>query len=245
MDKGLQQKILESGHNLHLRVASDLEGEGWDVELASYYVDDLSDKPREIDIVAEIPFYGGSILNGSQEEILRTRLFIECKHFKTPIALRTLPIDISETHEAIVTHNLSKKPSDIWGDWHHYAKPPRVAKLWTTMEERNDPFFDGLASTAKSLLYYLGTRASRGIFYPVLVYDGIDGMYEIQGSDLSNLESAPLVKRALVSFNYAYNEVFTNKPRRRRLLIDVVHHDELPMLIKEVIKEGERAVTKL
>ncbi|MDO8451530.1 MAG: hypothetical protein Q7S76_01540 [bacterium] len=244
MDKELQQKILESGHNLHLRVASDLENEGWDVELASYYVDDLSDKPREIDIVAEMPFHGGSVSDGSLEEIFRTRLFIECKHFKTPIALRTLPIDISEAHESIVTHTLGKTSSDIWGDRHHYAKP-RVAKLWTTMEERNDPFFDGLASTTKSLLYYLGTRASRGIFYPVLVYDGIDGMYEIQGSDLSNLESAPLVKRALVSFNYAYNEVFTNKPRRRPLLIDVVHSDELPTLIKEVMKEGERAITKL
>ena len=59
------------------------------------------------------------------------------------------------------------------------------------------------------------------------------------------LESAPLVKRALISFNYAYNEVFTNKPRRRRLFIDVVHRDELSVLIKEIISEGNKAVKKL
>ena len=161
----------------------------------------------------------------------------------SPIALRTMPSTVSESQEAIVSHNL-RNSKDIFHDWHHYSRA-RVAKLWTTMEDRNDQFFDGLASCAKSLLYYLSTRASRGLFYPVLVYDGIDGLFEIQGNDLSNLENAPKVKNALVSFNYAYTEVFTNKPKQRRLFIDVVHRDELAKLIRHVNNESLRAVSSI
>jgi hypothetical protein len=58
MDQRLKDAIEHSGNSLHLEVVELLENEGWDPELAVYYCDDITDKPREIDIIAtkEIPF---------------------------------------------------------------------------------------------------------------------------------------------------------------------------------------------
>jgi hypothetical protein len=48
--------LKRSGHAQHSRVVNLLRGDGWSVVVSPYYSDNFSDKPREIDIIAEKAF---------------------------------------------------------------------------------------------------------------------------------------------------------------------------------------------
>lgn len=45
--------IKNSGNNFHYKVVSYLRENGWAVSVSPYYNDNVTDKPREIDLIAE------------------------------------------------------------------------------------------------------------------------------------------------------------------------------------------------
>src|SRR5271170_5519484 len=81
--------INKSGHNLNFEIAKLLREKGWKVEVSQYYVDDLTDKPREIDIVASQPMFFGSTLDDRFDDSIPNHcevfLYIECKYLTEPV----------------------------------------------------------------------------------------------------------------------------------------------------------------
>ncbi len=73
-------KIIEtSGNNFHCKVLSYLKERGWHVLVSPYYTDNISDKPREIDLIAEKVFgHGGKW--SERRGTINIKLFIECKY---------------------------------------------------------------------------------------------------------------------------------------------------------------------
>src|SRR5437016_5902374 len=68
------------GNNLHVRVASLLRANLWDVLISPYYRDNATDKAREADIIAEREFPITTPYGGINRGTLRFRLVIECKY---------------------------------------------------------------------------------------------------------------------------------------------------------------------
>ena len=74
------EKIMEkSGNSFHARVVKLLRDQKWTVLVSPYYSDNFTDKPREIDIIAERKFDINDFIS-DWLGTLNVRLFIECKY---------------------------------------------------------------------------------------------------------------------------------------------------------------------
>ena len=74
--KGIIEK---SGNTFHCKVLKYLQEKSWTVLISPYYNDNVSSKPREIDLIAEKAFKA----TDSRGEFIGTvnvKLFIECKY---------------------------------------------------------------------------------------------------------------------------------------------------------------------
>ena len=77
------QKIIEkSGNSFHSRVVKLLRDEKWTVLVSPYYSDNFTDKPREIDVIAERNLDVSDFIR-DWLGTLNVRLFIECKYTNT------------------------------------------------------------------------------------------------------------------------------------------------------------------
>lgn len=76
--KDIKSIIEKSGNTFHSKVLKRLKADGWTVLISPYYHDNVSNKPREIDLIAEKAF--------SREKhrqfwgTINIKLFIECKY---------------------------------------------------------------------------------------------------------------------------------------------------------------------
>jgi hypothetical protein len=49
----IEAVVKESGNSFHSKVVNYLEGKGWHTLVSPYYMDNGTNKPREIDLIAE------------------------------------------------------------------------------------------------------------------------------------------------------------------------------------------------
>ena len=75
----VKELIEKSGNNFHCKVFNELIKKGWKVSVSPYYNDNITDKPREVDLIAERPFRFKDKINHEFIHIF-VRLFIECKY---------------------------------------------------------------------------------------------------------------------------------------------------------------------
>src|SRR3954463_3413355 len=71
--------VLESGNSFHCRVVRFLQDNGWHTQISPYYMDNSTNKPREIDLIAEkFWMYKDPFRRASGT--VNVKLFIECKY---------------------------------------------------------------------------------------------------------------------------------------------------------------------
>lgn len=227
MDEKLKEIILKSGNNLHTEVAQQLEYLGWDVEISAYYNDDITDKPREIDIVASRDVGINPDKLGTSK--FRVFLLIECKYFKEQVAFRVYENQKQDGLDAIITHgfnqNILDERNTNLSTSHHYISTAKVGKLYDSKD--NNEIFQALTGTAKSILFFKEKRSVLGIFYPVVIYDGISGLYEVNDDDLSKLDSLKPTENLLFHLNYSYRNSTTNKFQTQSFFVDVIRKNRL------------------
>ena len=70
--------IKNSGNNFHCKVVSYFKDKGWHTLISPYYTDNVTNKPREIDLVVEKEFLYG---DGYKDTLgtINVKLYIECK----------------------------------------------------------------------------------------------------------------------------------------------------------------------
>lgn len=85
--ESIKELIEKSGNNFHYEVVKFLRNKEWTVLISPYYNDNISDKPREIDIIAEKKFDIKDDFGYAWIATLNVRLFIECKYISKPVAL--------------------------------------------------------------------------------------------------------------------------------------------------------------
>ena len=85
--------VKKSGNTLHTKVINVLREASWEVIVSPYYNDDTTDKPREIDIIAQKDYPEYSSFVTSNDSLFRLRLFVECKYVSDDVLIWSDPID--------------------------------------------------------------------------------------------------------------------------------------------------------
>ena len=80
----LQDKVKSiidrSGNSFHCKVVKYLNSKGWKTRISPYYMDGSTNKPREIDLIAEKSWSCDSDGYYLKSGSINIKLFIECKH---------------------------------------------------------------------------------------------------------------------------------------------------------------------
>src|SRR5438045_321384 len=129
--KSAAQEIIErSGNSFHSRVVNKLRDLEWGVLVSPHYNDNFTDKPREIDIIAEKKFDVNEFMN-DWLGTLNVRLFIECKYITGDTVFWFEAKDMERATQRIVRDTGMEDPrrnTEITK--HHYYTNVPVAKLW-------------------------------------------------------------------------------------------------------------------
>jgi len=154
--KSKTKEIIEkSGNSFHSRVVRLLRYLKWDVIVSPYYSDNFTDKPREIDIIAEKEFPVVDFV--SHLGTIKVNLYIECKYINGDIvfwfdnkdkgkAIERIAIDTGLEHP--------RKNSSI--QEHHYFSDTSVAKLFASEKRNEDNELMGKAvnQNLNAMVYY-------------------------------------------------------------------------------------------
>lgn len=241
MNIGKIKKIIEeSGNNLHYKVVDFLRANNWYVLVSPYYTDNFSEKPREIDIIAEKNFQTSSFL-GRFIGTINVQLFIECKHVKedtvfwfdkrnkreaVDLVLRTTPLENP--------HNYS-----MTGD-HHYLTDSLIAKLFASKAQPPDGemFYKAITQSLNGMIAYnragsilpdifndiRNDMINATLKYPVIVCNSFENLYKHDVTQKAEPES--ITDNFEIETQYAYFDYSKNQ-RNEFFLIDVVSLDTL------------------
>lgn len=258
MKPELKEKIRNSGNNLHLTVVDILEKEGWKIDISPYYCDDLTDRPREIDILATSRRPISFPNSKNRDDFYNAVLCIECKCFTEDICFRVFDnnIDIGKKVLSNQKHNLNMNEALRIGrglfNSHHYLSQPKIAKLyeyWNKKQEgrsQEDDVFQAITQSIKSTIFFMKARNSDvlgSIYYPMVVYDKIDGVYFMEENRADDEYLDNLAKQKNVTFHLKYSYPDYEKEGishpTKDFYIDFIHKDELKNFVTDIISENE------
>ncbi len=240
MNQELIKALQTSGNNLHLDIAEILERDGWKVELSSYYFDDITDKPREIDIVATLEVRTPTSPISTSSEKFNVNLFIECKHFTQDIAFRMNKAKPDKLMEALLVEVYNKneivRQSDL-ESIHHHLKLKLVGVLYDASNKLQKDIFDAITQPIKSYSYFQD-KLQQGLTYLAVIYRGIDGIYPISSpSDLTTLPSLNPVDDLTMGINYSSKKFGT---KSKYFLIDFIHEKKIIDYLKQIKNESSK-----
>ena len=233
----IRRLIRSSGNNFHCRVVNALQAEGWATLISPYYTDSATDKPREIDLIAEKSFPLFEIPGHRKEGEIHVRLFIECKYIPQYTIFWIDAIDAQRARELVIRRTPFEE-NNTRTDHHHYLQNnERAAKLFYSGKDavEHDPIYKALNQSLSALIYYrrskpplTGISSPKGILerveYPVILCDSFDKFY---GTTIGE-ESDPyrLSENFLLEINYAYVDR-KSRLEKEYFLIDVVSYGTL------------------
>lgn len=240
------QIIIEgSGNNFHSKVVSFLRSKGWTVLISPYYSDIISEKLREIDIIAEKAFFIGGI--GAINATLNVQLFIECKYIPKEIVFW---FDNKDQHQAeeLITRTTPLEPfqKNITIEQHHYYQSTEIAKLFASSPEKmneNEVIYKALNQSLNALIYYKNKssiitdpKASPIEFmvqYPIILLNNFDKIYKVKmdGGTYSNVAE---------NFQLDVNYVYFNEKRENineYFILDIVDFNLLSQYLDNLEKQ--------
>jgi len=241
-EKTSVEEIMEkSGNGFHTRVANLLREQGWSVLVSPYYNDNFSDKPREIDIIAEKKFETRAIFDDFLG-FVNVRLFIECKYINGDTVFWFEPKDKAR---AIVRTRkdtgLDEPRVDPTINKHHYLTDVPVAKLFDSGRgEEKEVINKAINQSLNAEIFYRGNtdsiapkthyqeRTLRRVPYPLIVVNSLERFHRATtGGDNS---TTPITEPFQLEVNYAYIDKDKNA-QSEYFLIDVVGIDQLPAFL--------------
>lgn len=239
----------KSGHNFHLKIANEFRRWGWEVEISPYYNDELTNKPREVDLVVskKISVVNEVFGNALMKEYY-VNLFIECKHLEKNVVFwsNQSKEDVREKtfRDCFFNFNEIESHIDQIKNFHRYFNNGKklAAKLYETSQTQpgtnQDIIFSAVTQSIKSLIFFKDYYHRTGLYYPVVVYEpsGKVAIYSTENDDYFNIDEAN--DFFPVEINYSYRN--TGKaPRNENFFIDFVSKNALLMFKMAIDKEIE------
>lgn len=211
----IKDLIEKSGNEFHFQVINFLRSLNWTVLVSPYYNDNITDKPREIDIVAEKYF---NIKAPPWDEflgILSIKLFIECKYINREVVFWFDEKDDEKAVRRISRDTGLKSPEEnSRTSRHHYLEDSKVAKLFSSSPEKsldNELIYKAINQSLNAMVYYKnsgsiipGTQVQyvkKILNYPLILCNSFDKFYKVEvgKSDYSKIEN-----NFQLEINYAY-----------------------------------------
>ncbi|MDD5639197.1 MAG: hypothetical protein PHR47_00080 [Candidatus Pacebacteria bacterium] len=187
-DSKIESIIKNSGHNLHFEVVKILKACGWEITISQFYLDPVTGKQREIDIVAIKSF------KVAKNNELKVRLVIECKQINSENVIWFDKKNISKTiklaKDNIILQNKEdmclKNTSVIPNKIHHYIQDLDVAKLSAKNgKSETDPLFDLMNGCFNALVYFKENLpiGYYSIDYPLAILQSFENLYKKDNSE--------------------------------------------------------------
>ncbi|HHT9113127.1 MAG: hypothetical protein HZA47_05040 [Planctomycetes bacterium] len=228
--------ITGSGNNFHCKVLSYLKAKGWTVLISPYYNDNISDKPREIDLIAEKAFEAKTTRYGT----INIKLFIECKYVSQKNVFWFHSKDREKAAELILAVIPNFK-GNSYIDKHHYLCQPNVsvAKLFASEKNsktENEIFYKAINQSLNSMVYYRKSKSiitsspqkrvniKAQISYPVIICNNFINLYKVDIDTMS--EPVKIADNFQLEVNYAYIDPARNQ-RDEYFIIDVVDFEKI------------------
>lgn len=237
----IQETIEASGNNFHSNVIRFLRDKEWDVLISPYYNDNVSDKAREIDIIAEKVFEVKDSYWGKHKGWFNIRFIIECKYINAETVFWFDAKDKKRAEEMVVRETPLEK-NNIYTQKHHYIQDERVAKLFSSEKSKdlsNEPIYKAINQSLNAMVYFRhetplqqqGRKILETVCYPIIVLNDFGKIYSVNIGESSYSNIAD--KFFQLEINYAYLD--TNKQNMNEyFLIDVVDFSHLDDFLTEI-----------
>jgi len=241
--------ITRSGNNFHCKVLNYLKEKGWTVLISPYYNDNVSDKPREIDLIAEKPF---EITNRFNERFgcVNIKLFIECKYIAQKIVFWFHNKDRHNAEDLVINTTPLRKDSG-YTQKHHYLcnNNDSVAKLFADEKKRkaeNEIVYQALNQSLNAMVYYRGSNSiipepPRGrrniratINYPIIICNNFKHLYRVD-IDSGN-PPFNIIDNFQLEVNYAYLDSNKNHVNEY-FLIDILNYEKIDEFLDTLQKD--------
>lgn len=240
----VKEIIANSGNNFHCTVLDRLKEKGWTVLISPYYNDNVSDKPREIDLIAEKVFdikrsYGDFI------GTVNVKLFIECKYISQKTVFWFHNKDrVKAEHLVLKTTSLTENNRHTKD--HHYLRNDSVAKLFADEKKQkteNEIFYKALNQSLNSMVYYRGSKSiipkstqyiKSTVNYPVIICNDFNNLYRV---DIGSSDKPVTINDNFqLEVNYAYLDL-SKKHSNEYFLIDIVSYDKIDTFLEDLQKD--------
>ncbi len=252
--KSAVQEIIEkSGNSFHSRVVNQLRDLGWSLLVSPHYSDNFTDKPREIDIIAEKKFEVKDFIH-DWLGTLNVRLVIECKYISGDTVFWFEPKDMERATQRILRDTGMEDPKrDANTQRHHYYSDKPIAKLFASDSKRsedNEVINKAINQVLNATVYYrhrgdvkLVTtprgyidKVLKRVSYPLIVVNSFENFHSTPMN--GNGESQPITEPFQLEVNYAYTDKDRND-HNEYFLIDVVSFDTLPAFLASAIEKAD------
>jgi len=228
--------INESGNSFHCKAMNYFNDKGWHTLVSPYYMDSSSNKPREIDLIAEKawPFNDGFHQRGT----INIKLFIECKYIPQTNVFWFSNKDMLSTKE-MLTSNISGSVRNRPAETHYLTTNPKVAKLFASKSRsnvENEVMYKALNQSLNAMVYLrhresiIPERSGQHsnilvtVEMPAILCNSFDKFYRVdmETSD----DPTPIQDNFQLEVNYAYKN-HDGSHRDEFFLIDVVDFNKL------------------
>lgn len=211
-----------SGHDFHFDIEDRVKAKGWKIHSKVSYLDDVEQKPREIDFVA-VQKRESHNPRGNQ-----VALVVECKYLSHEVKfwLRDNP----KNHNAYFIGGYIAGDSFLNERRFHFFEPAKVAVTFEEKENKNK-MYEAIMQASKGLMYLRQSPqmlCTKGLFYPVVVYKGPGELSDQDGNKIQD---------ALYYHEYPWRDQKTQITTTRGLYVDIIHESNLEKYLDDVFKK--------
>lgn len=247
-DQQLQDIIDKSGNKLHLDVTNLLRDKGWDVTISPYYVDEHSEKPREIDVLASkvTTVETKSPAFSVSKREFKITLCIECKYLTDNKSIFWVDEQAQINDSALIRRGVERSISirdtntrfTEYSNLHHYNvlnSEDKIGILYDNSNKKDDRIFKSFTQSIKSLIFFRNQSQLQPntIFYPIVVYNPSNiYLYNLQSNEHKPMNHCGLF------LNYSYIErIGSNSAISEEFIVDFVLFDVLDKFLDKIDNE--------
>ncbi len=247
----IKDLIEKSGNSFHAKVVNKLRELGWSVLVSPHYSDNFSDKPREMDIVAEKRFEVDEFMNNWLGTV-KVRLFVECKYISGNTVFWFDSKDTQRAIERVMNDTGLEDPrrnNSILQ--HHYLAEVPVAKLFASEKSRteeNELMNKAINQVLNATIYYRDRsdlkialaksghvdKVIKHISYPLIVVNSFDNVFRTEMSGIG--DPTEIVDPFPLEVNYAYIDKNRNGVNEY-FLIDVVNFGKIEQFLSTAVEK--------
>lgn len=251
--KDIKNIIENSGNNFHIDVIEFLKNNGWTTQISTYYHDNSTGKPREIDLIAE-KFYKfeENKFKTSKYHGLIVKLFIECKYFPQNIAFWFFDKDQVNAQKLVITETYLTK-NNTYTEQHHYLTEPKVAKLYDSAKDNpdNELIYKAINQSLNAMLSFKNSTTTLElehnyktytVNYPVIACNSFDKFYRVDTGN--NNEPVEIKDNFQLEINYAYYDA-SKKSQNKYFLVDIVAFDKFSAFLDKTLNQDIEALKQL